>query len=236
MATLRLCSIPDCSKPHYGRGVCNQHYQRWRSTGEFGAYIQPRKPKPATCAVDDCSNKTICRGFCEKHYSRLRRHGDPNKAGKTAHGQPLEYVETVVLNHEGDECLTWPFYRTSTFYGMVTVDGVREVATRYVCKRAHGPPPTPDHEAAHSCGNGHLGCISPQHLSWKTASRNQADKLIHGTDSFGEKSPNAKLSSEQVAEIRALVGTMRKTEIGRMFGVTASYVGVLARYGSRVLG
>lgn len=223
MATPRLCSIPNCGKPHYAHGVCNQHYQKWRSTGEFGAYIQARKPKPTICAEPDCASEAHCRGFCKKHYSRVRRHGDP-KAGRTSQGVPLEYIETVVLKHGGDECLIWPFYRTSTFYGMVTVDGVRQVATRYVCKRAHGPAPTEDHEAAHSCGRGHEGCISPNHLSWKTPSGNQADKIIHGTDMSGEKSPNAKLSAAQVGEIRALLGQMRKTEIAKMFGVSTTQI------------
>lgn len=28
--TNRTCSIPDCEKPHWARGWCSAHYQRWR--------------------------------------------------------------------------------------------------------------------------------------------------------------------------------------------------------------
>lgn len=28
------CSRPGCSDPHYGKGLCNRHYQRWRRHGD----------------------------------------------------------------------------------------------------------------------------------------------------------------------------------------------------------
>jgi hypothetical protein len=34
MATLRLCSIPDCGKPHNSRGWCAGHYERWKRHGD----------------------------------------------------------------------------------------------------------------------------------------------------------------------------------------------------------
>lgn len=34
MATSRLCSIPDCGKPHKGHGWCNAHYKRWLRYGD----------------------------------------------------------------------------------------------------------------------------------------------------------------------------------------------------------
>jgi hypothetical protein len=33
MATPRLCSIPNCGKPHEARGWCEKHYKRWRNHG-----------------------------------------------------------------------------------------------------------------------------------------------------------------------------------------------------------
>jgi hypothetical protein len=30
----RICSIEDCSKAHYGRGYCRQHWRRWRDSGD----------------------------------------------------------------------------------------------------------------------------------------------------------------------------------------------------------
>ena len=28
----RTCTIPDCTKPHYAKGRCRRHYERWRET------------------------------------------------------------------------------------------------------------------------------------------------------------------------------------------------------------
>ncbi len=45
MATLRLCSIPGCGKPHRGHGWCGSHYERWRRHGDplgGGSYRVPR--------------------------------------------------------------------------------------------------------------------------------------------------------------------------------------------------
>lgn len=33
MANSRLCSIPDCGKKHYAKGVCHAHYQRLKKHG-----------------------------------------------------------------------------------------------------------------------------------------------------------------------------------------------------------
>ncbi|WP_292637037.1 hypothetical protein [Mesorhizobium sp.] len=56
-------------------------------------------------------------------------------------------------------------------------DGKCRRVSRLVCEEVHGPPPSPDHEAAHSCDNGDLGCATKRHLSWKTPKENTADKF-----------------------------------------------------------
>jgi hypothetical protein len=67
-----------------------------------------------------------------------------------------------------------------------------------VCEETHGPAPSPQHEAAHSCGNGSNGCVTKGHLSWKTPTENNADRLIHGTSNRGEQHPMVKLSEDAV--------------------------------------
>lgn len=39
MANLRLCSIPECGKPHKGRGYCQAHLVRLKKTGSVRAEI-----------------------------------------------------------------------------------------------------------------------------------------------------------------------------------------------------
>ncbi|MGN7750589.1 HNH endonuclease [Sinorhizobium sp. 22678] len=91
---------------------------------------------------------------------------------------------------------------------------------RLVCKLVKGEPPTDRHEAAHSCGNGHLGCVNPNHLEWKTRSENQLDRVAHGTSLRGERHLQAKLTEREAREIWRLKGVKRQTEIAAEFGVT----------------
>lgn len=100
-------------------------------------------------------------------------------------------------------------------------------AHRIACMWAHGEPPTPAHEAAHSCRN--TRCVAPEHLRWATRSENQRDRLRDGTHVRGERCVTSKLTSEQVLEIRrrADEGT---SALARAFGVSHGAIrGVLTR-------
>jgi hypothetical protein len=48
-----------------------------------------------------------------------------------------------------------------------------------MCKLVNGDPPA-GYETAHSCGNGHLRCITPKHLHWKTPAQNQQENSKRG--------------------------------------------------------
>jgi hypothetical protein len=134
------------------------------------------------------------------------------------------YLENVVMNYDGDACLTWPFSKSSDGYARFYAKTGSQLVTRIICEKEHGPPPTPKHQAAHSCGKGHLGCVAKGHLSWKTRKENFADKLLHGTDNRGEKHPLVKLSEADVRHIRTLKGTMYQREIANKFGVALTTV------------
>lgn len=119
------------------------------------------------------------------------------------------------LQCKQDDCLLWPFSVSSSGYPQFLAFGKLYRAHRYVCEKAHGLPPTPKHQAAHSCGN--PKCVNPRHLSWKTARENQLDRERHGT----AKRPGRRwtLTPQDVAEIRAsrdkstvLAGRYRVTE------------------------
>ena len=151
------------------------------------------------CSIPDCGKQSLKRGWCTAHYKRWQRHGDP-LAGRTRNGSPEEWIEQH-LQYKGADCLIWPFARVENGYGRIRHDGRSYVASRYMCERAHGPAPSQEHESAHSCGNGHEGCINPNHLSWKTPSENNADKLAHGTHNRGEQHPMSKLTEPEVRSI-----------------------------------
>lgn len=103
------------------------------------------------------------------------------------------------IGHQGEECLIWPFGRCQGGYANIGRAGKAIYVHRLMCERRNGPPPSPTHHAAHSCGKGHEGCVNPCHLSWKTPANNQADRRQHGTLT-GRR---YRLTPEKVAVIRA---------------------------------
>lgn len=150
------------------------------------------------------------------HIAELARR--PRKAAKP--GEPTRYLCEVIINQESDECLIWPYARNGDGYGFVKIQGKLSLAHRAVCKIVHGEPPSLRHQAAHSCGNGHLGCVNKRHLSWKTAAENNADKIDHGTHCLGHRNGKAKLTLDQVAEIKSLAGEKSQYAIAAMYGVS----------------
>jgi len=124
------------------------------------------------------------------------------------------FIEAHVDDPAG-ACLIWPFARNNK--GHAIVHG--GVAARVMCELAHGAPPTPEHEAAHNCGNGHMGCIHPQHLRWATHQENSLDRAIHGTENRGERNGSNKLTRDQILEIRAR-HTSKRVDLASEYGVT----------------
>jgi len=175
------------------------------------------------CSVPECGKKHIAKGFCSPHYESWVRHGDP-LLGKRASREVLRFFHNVVLPYEGNECLTWPYNKNNKGYGQMRFEGRYGGVSRFLCEKTYGPPPTPKHEAAHSCGNGHLGCVTKGHLSWKTHTENMADKLIHGTHSRGENNVVAKLSEKQAREILSLKGKEPQRETAARYGIAESTV------------
>lgn len=175
------------------------------------------------CSVDVCANSSSRRGFCNAHYYRWRRHGTPF-GGFTAKGAPLRHYRETVLPWGSDDCLFWPFSRDGGGRAHVRRDGKMVKVCRLLCAETHGPPPTPEHQAAHSCGNGHLGCVTKRHLRWATHAENMNDMVAHGRSIRGSRSPATKITEDDVRQIRALRNKASQREIGRRFGLSASSV------------
>ena len=126
------------------------------------------------CSVDSCAKPAFKRGYCGPHYYRALTFGSPF-AGSTFKGAPMTFIKDAV-GQRTNKCLIWPFARNNRGYGVI--NGL--LAHRVVCEIVNGPPPSSDHESAHSCGNGHLGCIAADHLRWATHTENMEDMFLHG--------------------------------------------------------
>jgi len=180
------------------------------------------------CSVDGCSAKHKARGYCDIHYRRFLKYGDPH-GGPTKQGEALDFLFNVALTYQGGDCLHWPYSRRRDGRGQVAYDGRPQIASRVVCILAHGPAPTPNHEAAHNCGNGHLACVNPNHLRWDTRKGNAGDMAIHGTLRTGELNNWSKITHKIAAEIRSMKGTASNAQIAVRFGVSKSTVGRVMR-------
>ena len=179
--------------------------------------------KAKLCSIEGCDKHSRARGWCFAHWVRWRRHGSPYGGG-TSWGEPDRFLREVVLGYDGTDCIFWPYNKNNNGYAMISRDGCPVVVNRIVCQQARGEPPTPDHEAAHSCGRGGQGCVTKRHLSWKTHAENMADTLIHGTHNRGERCGTSKLTEDQVREIRALNGVQSNRSIAKQFEVSRSAI------------
>lgn len=143
-------------------------------------------------------------------------------------GKGIKWVREHV-HYAGDDCLIWPFSR-SRGYGHLYLYKRNLRINRYMCELAHGAPPTPQHEAAHLCGN--RACANPRHLAWKTSAENQADRRIHGTVShpyWWTNGAGSKLTPEQAAEILARKGIETQAALAARFGVHETTIGQIHR-------
>lgn len=179
------------------------------------------------CSIDGCNNNAHYKcggadGLCRSHYKRKIRHGDPSHV----HVRQSKVMDWIRANVDcsSDDCLIWPFGRNKQGYGELSSSSFSSLAHRVMCMLAHGNPDAEDLDAAHSCGNGHIGCVNPRHLRWDTRIGNCADKLAHGTDNRGPKNQLAKLNESDVTEIKNLRGKMTQKAIAAMFGVDQSNI------------
>jgi hypothetical protein len=128
-----------------------------------------------------------------------------------------EWIMANAAEYDSDECLLWPFPPVQCGYGKFMIDKKQPYAHRWICEYKNGHPPTPEHHAAHSCGN--KLCVNWRHLSWKTNSENQFDRHLHEVGAW-----KGKLNPEKAAEIRRLRGTESRLSLASRFGVNEATI------------
>lgn len=141
--------------------------------------------------------------------------------GTSRGGLTIRWLKERITYNE-KECLIWPFARIANGRCIIYIDGKLQYASRVMCELVHGAPPTVKHVARHSCGNGHLGCVHPEHLLWGTKQEDIQDAIAAGTFQRGETNGQSKLTVAEVLEVRA--SKSDTTAIASKLGITPRQV------------
>jgi hypothetical protein len=99
--------------------------------------------------------------------------------------------------------------------------GERVLVHRLVLEAFVGPAPF-GWECRHKNGDRLNATLS--NLCWGTSKENGEDRVAHGMQARHEQHGMAKLSKEDVSEIRVLLKTKKQSEIARVFGVNPSVI------------
>lgn len=142
-------------------------------------------------------NLAKCHSWC-KLCASARRY--PNK--KTA-----SQLFWSRVDKSGGEDACWPWAGTRHYRGygkFGSTDGHERFAHRFAYADYYGPI-GPGLEVRHACDN--PPCCNPRHLSLGTHQDNMTDMVVRNRvpDRRGEKSPSARLTAQQVTEIRRRV-------------------------------
>jgi hypothetical protein len=119
----------------------------------------------------------------------------------------LGKAKKFFINHvdlETDECIIWPY------------SDAWKISIKS-CERHHGSRPGPEYEACHGPCHNQL-CFNPKHLSWQTTKQNALDRHRDKTMT------QAKLSIENVNQIRELYPKYNQYELAEMFNISQTQV------------
>ena len=123
-----------------------------------------------------------------------------------------------------DSCWLWTGNMNQYRYGQVRINDKLYKSHRISWFLAGNTIPD-GHVVRHKCRS--KNCVNPDHLETGThAENNGIDRVRDGTDNRGEKSRNAKLTEEQVLEIRKRA-TETHQRLAEEYGVartTISYI------------
>lgn len=108
------------------------------------------------------------------------------------------------LVEKTDECWLWRGNLTRYGYGRLQYNKRRYAAHRLSFELHHGPIQN-ELYVCHKCDNPR--CVNPAHLFLGDQKANMSDCVSKGRYAAGERSPNAKITSSDVTEIRRIVET-----------------------------
>ena len=190
------------------------------------------------CVIDGCHSAITARGLCGKHYQQM------SKAGRLAEFKPLprpsltieERFTRIGWTVTTAGCWEWNGGRNDRGYGKISRGRVSAggpmIATRVAWEIHNGPIPDGQY-VCHRCDN--PPCVNPEHLFLGTRAVNNADMASKKRTANGERRPQAKLTDDQVDEIRSRYASegISQKALGREYGVDQSTVSLIVNRSRR---
>ncbi len=131
-----------------------------------------------------------------------------------------------VAKFEGDECWLYTGQPHKDGYGEFYINDARGkvLAHRFSWELTFGSPGK--WFVLHTCDN--PACVNPNHLDLGTQQDNMADKMSKGRHPRGTVVYNAKLTEDDVREIRS--STLKGVELAELFGISQKTVSFVRHY------
>ena len=124
------------------------------------------------------------------------------------------------------ECWNWLAAKDRRGYGRFSIDYKMVLAHRFSLEVSLGEKIEDGLFALHSCDN--PSCVNPAHLREGTAADNMDDAIERGRQKAkkGSENPNAKITEQDVVEIRRLYATseMPGTKLAEKYGISQANV------------
>ena len=172
------------------------------------------QPKTKLPCPECGSEKVIARGLCKPCYYKHRT------AGTLDNYRILRPEDVFHEKYEKtDSCWNWTGTKHQYGYGIFIVKNKSLRAHRFSYELHKGPIPT-GLVVLHSCDN--PLCVNPDHLSVGTRGDNNRDAVSKGRNAFGERNGHAKLSAQDVEDIRA--SSLRNVDLAYKYKIDASQI------------
>ncbi len=220
--SIKICSVEGCDRVKQGRGLCLMHWKRWRNHGSTDSLYK------TDCSILDCEGTHCAKSFCKKHYEHFRLHGNPLTVLNVGKGVTAKekFWSKVVITADTERCWEWQGAKGRGSYGISSYRNKTITAHRLAWFFVYEE--MPKLQVLHSCDN--RICVNPNHLREGTNQDNVDDKVNRNRQPMGEHHKNAKLTNNDVLQIRQLLSNrVLQVDIAKMFKVSTHTISAIKK-------